>query len=210
MVSELYGMLEDGLTKALTEIQDDYAHPTEEHQITIVDNKMLKGLRSRNFSIKENQRKISQEILKELYSFVQSNEGLSLSTSFGINIKVLSLAEMRHNINKKTLEPYLVGCFGPNHLVGSTKFLQTYTFGNEQLKHKCLPVSLILGNIWNSFQNTDCDRAFKKNCAHLFLQPSKQKEGRNLVRIEATLISEIQWLAKEVPFYRGDGPFDLI
>jgi hypothetical protein len=113
LLSDLYDALEDALKKPLEEMQEAFAIPGAENQlyITVVDNAIVKGLRTRNFSIKESASKMAQDVIKRLYTYVQSNESASLSNSFSIQIKVLCLNEVQHNITKGTLKPHYVGCW---------------------------------------------------------------------------------------------------
>jgi hypothetical protein len=77
LMSDLYGLLEDALIAVIKKVQNEFSVPTEEHQVylNLTGSNIPKGIRSSNFSIRSSPQMMANQIIGDLMSFVDSNEG---------------------------------------------------------------------------------------------------------------------------------------
>ena len=89
---DLEEVLEKGLVHVLERLQDVYSSARNQNQIyvTVVEENILHGLNSGNYSLHTPARKIARWVLGMLYNYLKSKQTLQLNKSFKIQIKVLS------------------------------------------------------------------------------------------------------------------------
>ncbi len=89
--------LKTSLIKVLDKLKEVYAKNLH-HQVyvTIIEQKILKGLNSGNYDINTPSYIIANRILSMLYNYLKSYQTLRINPSFKIQIKVLSVSHMAH------------------------------------------------------------------------------------------------------------------
>ncbi len=92
LLIDLEAILEKTLVHVLERLQKAYSSPTNQNQIyvTVLEQNILHGLNSGNYSLNTPPQKIARWILGMLYNYLKSNQTLQLNETFKIQIKVLS------------------------------------------------------------------------------------------------------------------------
>ena len=93
---DLEEIIEKGLIVVLERLQNVYYSSINQNQIyvTVVEENILHGLNSGNYSLNTPAKKIARWILGMLYNYLKSKQTLKLNKSFKMQIKVLSRRHM--------------------------------------------------------------------------------------------------------------------
>ena len=161
-ISYLYKELEKVITDILIRIREQYLSSEDYNYVTyvtIASPKIEAGINSKPFSIKSDLKRQAEEIIDNLYSFVQSNNDIRLNNRFMIYIKILSVPHTQERIRKGTLKPdtrinpdTTVGCYNTkcnlsNYYIHTLdEFYERY---NSVFDQKCLLVAFIIGLFQN-------------------------------------------------------------
>ncbi len=97
LVTNISKALKSSLIKVLDKLKEVYAKNLH-HQVyvTIIEQKILKGLNSGNYDINTPSYIIANRILSILYNYLKSYQTLRINPSFKVQIKVLSVSHMAH------------------------------------------------------------------------------------------------------------------
>ncbi len=106
-VKDLQNSLEQGLIKFLENLKRVYNLPGTHNQIyvTILEDHIINGLNSGNYSLTTPSRDIAQWVLGMLYNFLKSNQSLKLDESFRIHIKLIS-SRHANDLHRKKGTPF--------------------------------------------------------------------------------------------------------
>ncbi len=90
-----------GLKIALIQLLNDLKHLYDKnnyHQVfvTVIEKNILRGLNSGNYDLATPSSIIANRVLSMLYNYLKSFQTLRLNPSFKVQLKVLSLRNMRH------------------------------------------------------------------------------------------------------------------
>ncbi len=101
LLFDLEEALEKALIHILDRLKDVYNSPLNQNQIyiTVVEENILNGLNSGNYSLNTPSDKIVRWVLSMLYNYLKSDQTLKLSDSFKIQIKVLSVQHTNDLVN---------------------------------------------------------------------------------------------------------------
>jgi hypothetical protein len=202
LVSSLYSLLEKALEKALIRVKQEYTLPDKQHQLylTVRGSQIPKGIRTQNFSLKSSANSMASQLIESLATFVESNSSLSLESSFGINIHILSLEESDHRERKGTLVPHNITVHsGPHHILDSESYKQRFP-------NKCLLVTFVCGLFLLEVNNPSISNFTKNKLSEIFKKPSRRKNNIAFALIE----EKIKDLMKRVPKLQSlQAPYNL-
>ena len=156
VLRSLFELLDFALTTALESIISHYPK-TYENQIytTVIQSGLLNGLNSGGYSLATPPKQIVSHVLNMLENYLQSNENLTLDSSFKVQFKVLSKAHVKHRIYN---DPSYIahvhqsetpGCSDsdviPHHIFSFSSFCWKHL--RDCFHNLCFSLTLILANI---------------------------------------------------------------
>lgn len=159
LLMDLLTLLVEGVQEVIKRLQAHYGKtPQRQLFISITDREASRnGINSENQSLNGNSRQMAVNIISQFHNFLQSNQSLQVSRSFGIYFRILSVAHAQQNVDKGKMIPhYLDDCVGcdiefPNlpEFFSTVKIVRGLC--KDLLGKKCLVLTFILGLILNYF-----------------------------------------------------------
>ena len=166
-----------------SDLNNNQTENKNEIYVTVCQDKVLGGLNSGSFLITTPPNEIAEHVMNMLYSYLRSNQTVTLNDTFKINIKVLSVEHMKHKEKKKIEKQQnrvLVGLYDKATDNRKRQWCFTIPHGfpsnDSCFANRCIIVALTLGfYLMKSRQETDNSKTFKKDYAVMSQVNSKNK-----------------------------------
>jgi hypothetical protein len=207
LIADLYDILERALIQVLQKIQKEFTIDGQQHQLflALTGSNIPMGIRTQNFSIRSSARLMANQLISDLMSFVDSNEGIHVSSDFGLNVVVLSLAEINDRSQRGAIKMHHISVHSPPRRYCSWLVLpiEGHPKQPDLFKNQCLPQIVIWGSLLHKAEPQS------KEYKQLFVRHSWRARPHVAKKICDILLPKMEKLKQSIPLLKEAGPYNL-